>query len=354
VTVIKPNEVASATVAKAGEINSTEATRAALRRTLQQGVGFASSSESSSPPERGAGELFEQARRVAALADTQQDLTRPPPGSTQPPRASRNPKLARTLRMDLKVPPSEEPPPAEVVSSNPPAAGRSSPRPHIPTQHGVPLPPIPPSDFASTRPNFSVGPQTRPAEGTAPFDPSGPRSYSYDPSTTGPRLSSPAPPALPRKRPLRPGERTMVLSRRVPARKDWLFVVLVVGALGVTASMLLSYRSSGEEESAEAVPEEEEVLEDPSLQPSAPEQAQPASSGVRATELRSDPPGAEVVVNGAVVGNTPVRVARSESDMDYTLRLPGFESKVVRVGSQSPATIAVTLRPNNPAAPLPK
>jgi len=122
-------------------------------------------------------------------------------------------------------------------------------------------------------------------------------------------------------------------------------VVLVVGALGVTASMLLSYRNTGEGdgESAEAVPEEEEQPEDTALQAASAEPAA-ANSGVRATELRSEPAGAEVVVNGAVVGNTPVRVARASSDVDYTLRLPGYESKVVRVGSQSPATIAVTLR----------
>ena len=123
-------------------------------------------------------------------------------------------------------------------------------------------------------------------------------------------------------------------------------MVLVVGALGVIASMLLSYRSSGDGESAEAAPEEEEPTEDTAMQAASAEPAQPASSGVRATELRSEPVGAEVVVNGAVVGNTPVRVARSDSDVDYTLRLPGYESKVVRVGSQSPASIAVTLRPN--------
>jgi hypothetical protein len=135
-------------------------------------------------------------------------------------------------------------------------------------------------------------------------------------------------------------------------------VVLVVGALGVTASMLLAYhnQSAGDAgENAEgAAPEEEQpeqdAPDDTAQQAARAEPEQPAASagGVRATELRSDPVGAEVVVNGAVVGNTPVRVARAGSDIDYTLRLPGYESKIVRVGAQSPATISVTLRPNTP------
>ena len=149
----------------------------------------------------------------------------------------------------------------------------------------------------------------------------------------------------------------MILSKRRSGRKDWLFVVLVVGALGVTASMLFAYQnhSSGDgSESAEGAATEEEQepeapAEDTTRQAASAQPAQPASTGgVRATELRSDPVGAEVVVNGAVVGNTPVRVARADSDVDYTLRLPGYESKIVRVGAQSPATISVTLRPNTP------
>ena len=347
------------TVVRPAEVNSTEATRAALRKTLQAGVAFQPTSGSSEP----APELTDQARRMAALADTQQDLSRSTPGAvTQPPRPSRNPKLARTLRMDLKVPPAtDEPAPPQVIDT---PAVTSSPartvRPHVPTQHGVPIPHIQPhiqpAEFSSTRPAYSVGPDTRPA---AALD-----SHVRDPrhvheagallgAAPGPGTTrrSNAPPGLPRKRPLRPGERTMVMSKRRSGRKDWLFVVLVVGALGVTASMLLSYRGTdpeaaeGEVAEGEAPPEEEPVAEDTALQAASQDPTpQPASSGVRATELRSEPAGAEVVVNGAVIGNTPVRVARSGSDVDYTLRLPGFESMVVRVGAQSPASISVTLR----------
>jgi len=44
-----------------------------------------------------------------------------------------------------------------------------------------------------------------------------------------------------------------------------------------------------------------------------------------------------------------VRVARSDRDVDYTLRFPGYEPQVVRVGAQSPPAIAVTLRHSAPS-----
>lgn len=354
------------TVVRPSEATGTEATRAALRKTLQAGVGMAAAPTSSGPGPA-EGELFEQARRVAALADTQQDLPRHPAAgssSNPPTRSPRNPKLARTLRMDLKLPPASDEPPA----GEPAVARVVSPRPHMPTQHGMPLPSAPQSEFSSTRPAGSGSPPSYVQEpGSSPQDPRSTRVGHADPNaasafgTSGtygaPRTSGPP---IQRKRPLRPGERTMILTKRSSGRKDWLFVMLVVGALGVTASMLLAYhnQSGSDSEGAEAAAPEEEEQETPEdtatqaastapAQQPQQAQAQPASSGgIRATELRSDPVGAEVVVNGAVVGNTPVRVACSDTDVDYTLRLPGYESKIVRVGSQSPATISVTLRPN--------
>jgi hypothetical protein len=52
-----------------------------------------------------------------------------------------------------------------------------------------------------------------------------------------------------------------------------------------------------------------------------------------------------------VVGNTPVRVARGDGDVEYTLRMPGYEPQLVRVGANSPATIHVTLQPKAATAP---
>jgi hypothetical protein len=186
------------------------------------------------------------------------------------------------------------------------------------------------------------------------------------------------------RRPRRPGERTLIMQRKVKtgSKRDWVFVVLLVAALGLTASMFLSQQTPAEEvvdASAYDDPQEE------GLDPFAPTTLKPwherdkangvpdqresdtsaltarepsaAANSVQATELKSQPAGAEVLVGNAVVGSTPVRVARGSTDMVYVLRLAGHESKVVRVGPNSPPSILVQLGPlmpatdNVPAAP---
>jgi hypothetical protein len=155
----------------------------------------------------------------------------------------------------------------------------------------------------------------------------------------------------PRRRELRPGERTVILKRRRTPLKDWAFVIALVAALGVTASMFLSSQSENAEIIEEASTAEANAAADPNgahianaANTPRPQPTPQAAPAIQATELRSEPAGAEVAVQGAVIGNTPVRVARAETSVDYTLRFPGYESQVVRVGSQSPASIAVTLR----------
>lgn len=292
---------------------------------------------------------------AAALADTQQD----PQRHRTLPRAARSGKLSRTLRMEIKLGTGSP----EIKSSSADTDPGSSASPNLfrrAAQSGEPQPLVlgttqrvgtSPTDFMSARSLNTTDPLGVPSSprpqafgggggfnGTLPGNGFAARRE----STTS------APPPLPRKRELRPGERTMVMSRRSVIVKDWLFVVLLVTALGVTASMLVSYRNQpsaegGEEDttSENALTEGEEV--DP-LNPPAEQKPAPAVAP-RATELRSEPAGAEVVVSGAVVGNTPVRVPRESSDVEYTLRLNGFEPALVRVGSNSPATIHVSLRP---------
>jgi hypothetical protein len=86
--------------------------------------------------------------------------------------------------------------------------------------------------------------------------------------------------------------------------------------------------------------------------PSAAGTATPAAAAVQTTELVTDPPQAEVVLGGAVIGNTPARVARGAQSTDYLLRKPGFEPQVVRVSAQSPERISVTLHSRTPATDL--
>jgi hypothetical protein len=202
------------------------------------------------------------------------------------------------------------------------------------------------------------------------------------PSSTAPSLSSTGN-AQRARRPPRPGERTLIMSRRPKkgSKRDWVFVVLLVAALGLTASMFLSQQAPAEEvvdASAYDDPQYQEESQDPFAQTTLrpwnrksqdQDKEKPnsqsdtsaltahapgvAAAGVQATELRSMPAGAEVIAGNAVVGSTPVRVARGSTDMNYVLRLPGHESKTVRVGPHSPASILVELGPLAPAAPAP-
>jgi hypothetical protein len=145
------------------------------------------------------------------------------------------------------------------------------------------------------------------------------------------------------QRKARVGDRTMIVKRGGIPTRDWIFVGLLVCALGVTASMLFSYRGQQEQVAED---EEGETTEQQAITAHEPTAAVPASAASIATQLMSTPSGAEVVVGGAVVGNTPVRVARTDVDTDYTVRLAGYEPQVVRVNAVSPPTVLVALKPH--------
>jgi hypothetical protein len=64
------------------------------------------------------------------------------------------------------------------------------------------------------------------------------------------------------------------------------------------------------------------------------------------TVIATEPSGAELLMAGAVLGNTPIEVARpSVGEETYLLRLRGFESQLVRVTPQTNEAIRVTLLP---------
>lgn len=182
------------------------------------------------------------------------------------------------------------------------------------------------------------------------------------------------------RRPPRPGERTLIMSRKVKhgSKRDWVFVVLLVAALGLTASMFLSQQAPAEEVVDASAYDDDPQYQDEAQDPFAPTTLRPWNAGdkdktvpgqrqsdtsaltarepssansIQATELRTQPSGAEVLAGNAVVGSTPVRVARGSTDMVYLLRLPGHESKIVRVGPHSQPTILVELAPLTPSAP---
>jgi hypothetical protein len=67
---------------------------------------------------------------------------------------------------------------------------------------------------------------------------------------------------------------------------------------------------------------------------------------VPTTLIATEPSGAELLSGGAVLGNTPVAVARPVSrEETYFLRMRGFESQLVRISPQSGEAIRVTMVP---------
>jgi len=69
-----------------------------------------------------------------------------------------------------------------------------------------------------------------------------------------------------------------------------------------------------------------------------------------ATVIATEPSGAELLLDGAVVGNTPLEVARpqrGQGEHTYVLRMRGFTQELVRLHSDSQPAIRVTLTPES-------
>jgi hypothetical protein len=71
-----------------------------------------------------------------------------------------------------------------------------------------------------------------------------------------------------------------------------------------------------------------------------------AVASVGVTVISTEPAGAELLQSGAVIGNTPISVSRPRhGEALYIIRMYGFAPELVRVTSESAATIRVTLTP---------
>lgn len=75
---------------------------------------------------------------------------------------------------------------------------------------------------------------------------------------------------------------------------------------------------------------------------SAPQSSSPARPS---TEIVTVPPGAEIVLRGAMVANAPARLVRPSYESLYLLRLPGYQPQLVALSPHSPDQIRVTLQP---------
>jgi hypothetical protein len=162
---------------------------------------------------------------------------------------------------------------------------------------------------------------------------------------------------------------------RVPelSTREWMFIGLLLCASAATLySLLVDDVTPAVEEDLEAATNVEHVVTpangdlaaapsgaqpSPGADPKAAVPAappaptapppQPVAAVEKMTEIITDPPEAELLLGGAVVGNTPAKVGRSQLTTDYLLRKAGYEPQVVRVSPTSPDTITVTLHSRN-------
>jgi len=125
-----------------------------------------------------------------------------------------------------------------------------------------------------------------------------------------------------------------------PVLRLWLgaTALLIVGAV-VGASVLWWATETTKTLPVAGVPTETRaaVVPAPMDVPSAPARAQ--------VMLASEPAGAEVVVRGAVIGNTPMRVPGTAHEALYLLRHRGYHAQLVRVSAQSGEVVVAVLRP---------
>lgn len=139
-----------------------------------------------------------------------------------------------------------------------------------------------------------------------------------------------------------------------------LALLLVGGGVG-TAVFLMTGDDEGQamaQQSETPPPPPTEIAPDPDTAPdpaaSDPagqvEPATPSAPEVATIEISSDPAGAEVLLDGVMLGNTPIRVERpSEGTREVTLRLRGHETTPVQISPQSGDSLSITLEPERAA-----
>jgi hypothetical protein len=277
--------------------------------------------------------------------------------------------LSRGKTLVSMVPPSDPPPRHSVFQQNEPrdtlepaapaeaqsptrraAFARSQETVHAVSTHRVGDSDAPEPDSTrprSIRPTDPFGLPAQRADQTAPdvaFADTEPSRQAFAlPQSSAPASTNQGlpPSAAPSARP-----RVSTPSAKPAAPRSWLPAALSVGAL-VIAGALLWVTTDPEAElpafGSDATHGAHVVMP----APLAPAQ-EPLAPAANVTELSSEPAGAEVVLNGAVVANTPTRITRTTYEVDYLVRLPGHDAQLIRVGPKSPAQITVRLLPMAP------
>jgi len=218
--------------------------------------------------------------------------------------------------------------------------------------------PAEPAAPASVRPAATPA-SIRPAATPAAAEPSAPREVAPAFHAT----TDAAPAAAPRASRRPPAQEAIPGQRSLPWGLITTAVVLIAG-LGTFAwwrqtqsrplprmNLVLPLVQAPPE--AEPIRTSVKVADRTTLEPGETEAAAAATASPRAdlppgvpqTLIESMPPGAEVVLRGAVIANTPARVQLSPYESEYLLRKNGYVPELIRIVPTSPERIQVHLKP---------
>ncbi len=254
--------------------------------------------------------------------------------SAPPPATDANAAVGKTLQISpghgsfgqtlraVSVPPPAQGATPKPISSNPP-------------------PPIKPARTINISPEIAI-PSARAADpGPAPRAPLPPPKPSAPPQARElPGKSPELPPTSKAKTSAQAGE---PLPGGVSTR--WLAIGLGIAVVAITAIVVLTMPSA---------PEPQHVVTPAAGTATA---TPPSHADVRpSTEIITNPPGAEIVLRGALVANTPAHVVRPSYEALYLVRLRGHQPQLVALSPHSPDTIRIELHPTlgEPTAePLP-
>jgi hypothetical protein len=134
------------------------------------------------------------------------------------------------------------------------------------------------------------------------------------------------------------------------SRRKWLRGAIGIGFIALSAPVIFWLFSMPDRQLL-AVPVTTHNAATSPQPPAAP--APQSEAAIKSVELArpmtlvsTEPSGAEMLMGGAVIGNTPLEVTRpAQGEELYLLRLRGFESQMVKLTAQSRDTMHITLLP---------
>jgi serine/threonine-protein kinase len=173
--------------------------------------------------------------------------------------------------------------------------------------------------------------------------------------TLGPREAGPSVPTPSLADALEPPSRTearLYTPRINPPRSR--IPIIAIGAAAAFIGLLsivgvaFALGAFGSTETADPPPElavEPVEPDEPDPPPDEPDPPATVEVEARTVVIETEPEGAEVLIDGAIVGNTPARVPLPDTTATLEVRFRGYEPQQIQLSPASPENIRVTLEP---------